>query len=211
MNCSRDLIEAYLDRELDPGITAAMEDHFSNCPACSETRARLSAQRENIRRSAPYYAAPAQLERSIRNALRQAAHDIKPAGKKSPWRWLAIAAMVLLAISIAWNLRPPGAPNRGKRPDRAEHPLRSHPLFDRNAPAGRALLRSAHGKAMVQWQARLFTGSEGFRSARVPTHRRPPRLFDRQARGRAGVRQTATCHQRLYLACRFGRCFHGQR
>jgi anti-sigma factor RsiW len=107
MNCSRDLIEAYMDEELDPGAKASVEEHLSNCQACSETYSRFCTQKANIRSAAPYYAAPSQLQRSVRDALRQAAaNEAKPAASSLPWRWLAIAATILLAISVSWNMRP---------------------------------------------------------------------------------------------------------
>jgi anti-sigma factor RsiW len=107
MNCSQDLIEAYMDEELDPGLTAAVEEHLSNCRACSEAHSRLREQKASIRSVAPYYTAPVQLERSIRDALRQAAaNETSAAPANPPWRWLAIAASILLAISVSWNIRP---------------------------------------------------------------------------------------------------------
>ena len=107
MTCSRDLIEAYLDQELDPGLSASLEEHLASCQACSETYSRLLAQKTAIRKSAPYYMAPSHLERSVRDALRQAAAGEPRAAAVNPaWRWLAIAATLLLAISFAWNLRP---------------------------------------------------------------------------------------------------------
>jgi anti-sigma factor RsiW len=47
------------------------------------------------------------LERSIRDSLRQAAaKETKATVNNLPWRWLAIAASILLAISVSWNMRP---------------------------------------------------------------------------------------------------------
>jgi|SRR5579872_2252849 len=107
MNCSLDLIEAYLDAELDPGVIASIEDHLSGCRSCSETFTRIRAQKANIRSIAPYYTAPLHLQQAVRKALRQAAaDDAQPAGGSPPWRWLAIAATVLLAVSVSWNIRP---------------------------------------------------------------------------------------------------------
>jgi anti-sigma factor RsiW len=106
MNCSNDLIEAYMDEELDPGPSASLEEHLLNCQACAEAHSRFRTQKANIR-SAPYYTAPAQLERSVRDALRRAvANEAKPAASILPWRWMAIAATVLLAISVSWNIHP---------------------------------------------------------------------------------------------------------
>jgi len=105
MNCSRDLIEAYLDEELDAGLGASVEEHLSVCSSCSELYARFLEQRTDIKSAAPYYKAPADLEQSIRDSLRKAgSSEFKPAAARMPWRWLAIAAIVLLAISVSWNI-----------------------------------------------------------------------------------------------------------
>jgi anti-sigma factor RsiW len=106
MNCSQDLIESYMDEELEPGLSASVEEHLLNCQPCSEACSRFRAQQANIRSAAPYYTAPPQLERSVRNALRQAAtSEARPAASGLPWRWLAVAATILLAISVSWNIR----------------------------------------------------------------------------------------------------------
>jgi anti-sigma factor RsiW len=63
----------------------ALAEHVLSCPSCSiGTRAR-------------YYEAPPGLERKIRQSLREQSAP-------SPWRWLAIAASLLLCVSAAWNL-----------------------------------------------------------------------------------------------------------
>ena len=108
MNCSHDLIEAYMDEELNAGLRVAVEEHLSSCPVCSETHSRFREQQASIRSTAPYYTAPVQLQQSVREALQRAAADEAAAkGRSAPWHWLAIAASVLLAISISWNVRRP--------------------------------------------------------------------------------------------------------
>ena len=99
MNCSRELIEGYMDEELEPAVHAEVADHLASCSACSEEYARLRAQQSAIR-AATYYTAPAGLEQSIRRALRE---DVKT-DHSAAWRWAAIAATVLLAVSAAWNV-----------------------------------------------------------------------------------------------------------
>jgi anti-sigma factor RsiW len=117
MNCSRDLIEAYMDEELDPGLRAAVEEHLSSCPVCSAAHSRFRQQQASIRSVAPYYTAPAQLQQSVRGALqRAAANETSAMARNTTWRWLAIAASVLLAISLSWNLSRP-------RPRTAENDL----------------------------------------------------------------------------------------
>jgi anti-sigma factor RsiW len=111
MKCesARELIESYLDDELDPGLRAEIQDHLTSCGFCSETHARLRELQKDIRTQAPYYDSPAGLEQRIQNALAQAAKketSIRAAtAPSSTWRWVAVAASVLLAVSLAVNLR----------------------------------------------------------------------------------------------------------
>jgi anti-sigma factor RsiW len=117
MNCSRELIEAYMDEELDPDLRAAVDEHLSTCQDCSEVHARLLEQKAGIKLAAPYYTAPVPVERAVRDALRRAAaSEVGATGRDTNWRWLAIAASVLLAVSVAWNLSRP-------RPGIAENEL----------------------------------------------------------------------------------------
>ena len=103
MNCSLDLLEAYLDEELDAAQHSAVQEHLASCASCSDKYARLLRQKENIRRSAPYYNAPSGLRQSVRAVLRDA--EKEAGGRREPyWRWAAIAASILLVASVAWNI-----------------------------------------------------------------------------------------------------------
>lgn len=104
MNCSREWIEGYLDRELDLTLQAEVERHLADCSACSATYADLVRQRQRIQSQTPYYAAPPQLKRSILEAVANAAPGRAALGPSPAWRWGAIAASALLAASLAWNL-----------------------------------------------------------------------------------------------------------
>jgi anti-sigma factor RsiW len=64
----------------------ALEEHLRSCPSCI------------LRTQARYYEAPPGLEGKIRQSLRR---EFAP---PEPWRWMAIAATVLLAVSLAWNV-----------------------------------------------------------------------------------------------------------
>jgi anti-sigma factor RsiW len=111
MICSRELIEGYLDGELDSFRRTEVEEHLATCPRCGEEYAQLREQQANIRSQAPYYPAPPQLQQSLRAALREeAAAGSGRDRRDSPWRLLAIAASVLLAVSLIFNLRQ--LPNR---------------------------------------------------------------------------------------------------
>jgi anti-sigma factor RsiW len=63
-----------------------LAQHLLSCPSCV------------VRANAPYYEAPAGLERKIRQSLRREVFS------PSPWRWMAIAASVLLVASVTWNV-----------------------------------------------------------------------------------------------------------
>lgn len=102
MTCSPELLAAYLDGELDATQIATVEQHLSGCQNCSEEYARLLQQKEAIRQTLPYYNAPPELHQSVRKALREL--ERKPAPRELPWRWMSIAASLLLAVSVSWNL-----------------------------------------------------------------------------------------------------------
>ena len=113
-NCSRELIEAYLDEELDASLRAAVERHLAACPDCSHVHAGLLSQKADIKAAAPYFRTPANLRQSIRGALEQAAaeqseppaHTAPRRGMAitAPWRGLAIAASLLFLVSVSWNV-----------------------------------------------------------------------------------------------------------
>jgi len=100
MNCSPEMIEAYMDEELDASQRAAMKEHLDSCSVCFEQHARLEEQKAGIRTMAPYYRAPEELRQSIGAALRREERKVRP----MPWRGMAIAASALLAVSAAWNV-----------------------------------------------------------------------------------------------------------
>ena len=68
----------------------------TNDPALAEHM--LSCQSCIVRTHARYYEAPPGLEQKIRLRLRE------EKSTRSPWRWLAIAASLLLVASVAWNI-----------------------------------------------------------------------------------------------------------
>jgi len=108
MNCSTDLLQAYLDDELDTGQRLAVEEHIGGCKHCSELWAGMREQKADIRAAAPYHSAPADLRHSVRQALQGVRHQ---PSRIAPWRALAVAAGALLVVSIGWNVIQLGAHN----------------------------------------------------------------------------------------------------
>ena len=135
MNCKQaiDLMDGYLDGELDPITSLAIEQHLRDCRNCDQ---RYTANRTLIRAissAIPYHKAPIELRERIQSSLREeiaerptrnVAPDARPLIAKkqreprsvlfgTSWNWLALAASIVFAAIIAWNLVPrlqrPGA------------------------------------------------------------------------------------------------------
>ena len=106
MKCpaARELIEAYVDGELDASQKSEVRGHLEGCITCAETHWQLQEMRTNLRREAPRYEAPEYLAQRISRRLRQEAGR-SAGGRAVPWKWIAIAACVLLAVSAVVNVR----------------------------------------------------------------------------------------------------------
>ena len=101
MTCesARNLAGAYVDDELDATLGAQVREHIAGCDSCAELQTELLAMRGGIREHTPYYRAPADLRNRIRAAVRNEERQAD-----GHWRWLALAAAILLAVSAAWNV-----------------------------------------------------------------------------------------------------------
>ena len=134
MNCEEatKLMDGYLDGELDPITSQAIEQHLRECHNCDQA---YKTQRLLIRalgNATPYYKAPSELRERIQSSLRKEMAersngsgslpvDARPLiAKEQPWsilsgtswNWLALAAAIVFASVIAWNVVP-----RLQRPD----------------------------------------------------------------------------------------------
>ena len=100
MECdrARELIDAYVDRELDVSLSTEIERHIESCAACRalyEGRRALSAQ---LREPALYAAAPEGLRRRIVGAI---AAESPPARLRPARRqWLELAAACIAAAVL---------------------------------------------------------------------------------------------------------------
>jgi anti-sigma factor RsiW len=103
MTCARarDLIEAYFDHELDADLRAAVEEHLTTCNSCTEAHRLLEQLREGMQTEGLRYHLPAHLQAQVQTAVRRVA---RRRGRSLPWQGMAIAASLLLAVSLTWNL-----------------------------------------------------------------------------------------------------------
>jgi anti-sigma factor RsiW len=126
------LMDGYLDGELDPITNQTIEQHLRECPKCDQAYKTHGALIRSIGQATPYYKAPAGLRERIQSSLREeiAERPIRSVSPDMPsrlqsrqseprtvlfgtqWNWLALAAAIVLAAIIAFNLVP-----RWRRPD----------------------------------------------------------------------------------------------
>jgi len=135
MNCQEiaDLMDGYLDGELDALTSQKAEQHLRDCRKCEEAYEVETAMAHAISQAAPYYKAPLELRERIQVSLREAigvpasrgarAEDPLPVRRPEgvrrgvffdmPWNWLALAAAIALAAIVASSFLPklwqPGA------------------------------------------------------------------------------------------------------
>jgi anti-sigma factor RsiW len=95
---ARELIDAYVDRELDIGLSAEMQQHIESCAAC---RARYEARRAlsaHLQEPGLYMAAPERLRRRIVDniAAESRPSSLRPARRQ----WLQLAAACIAAAVL---------------------------------------------------------------------------------------------------------------
>jgi anti-sigma factor RsiW len=128
MNCEEatNLMDGYLDGELDPITSQTIEQHLRECPKCDQAYKIHGSLIRAIGNATPYYKAPAELLERIQSSLRkeigerptrkggQNTRSLFQRKRSEPrtillgtsWNWLALAATILLAAIIGWNLLP---------------------------------------------------------------------------------------------------------
>jgi mycothiol system anti-sigma-R factor len=135
MNCQEiaDLMDGYLDGQLDVLTSQKIEQHLRDCRKCEEAYEVETAMAHAISQAAPYYKAPLELRERIQVSLREAVGTSARRGAAAegplpvrrpeavrrgvffdmPWNWLALAAAIALAAIVASSFLPrvrqPGA------------------------------------------------------------------------------------------------------
>lgn len=107
MSCdfAHSLLHGYLDGELDAARAAEFEHHLENCHECTATLGATESLRSSLQRAQLYETAPAALRTRIRSEIKVATSTV--GGQRSTaWRWLAVAAAMLLVASVSWFALP---------------------------------------------------------------------------------------------------------
>jgi anti-sigma factor RsiW len=96
----QELIDAYVDNELDLVATRELERHLRSCADCRGVEKQIHAVRDLMNEARPAYRAPAHLRRNIRSALR-GEHKYSSTFFLRPF---AVAAACLLILLAGWQL-----------------------------------------------------------------------------------------------------------
>src|SRR6266481_2880627 len=130
MNCEETtkLMDGYLDGELDAITNQAIEQHLRECHNCDQAYKTQRSLIRAIGNATPYYKAPSELRERIQSSLRKELAeqsngsgsipvDARPLIAKeqaesrsilfgTSWNWLALAAAIVFAAVIVWNVLP---------------------------------------------------------------------------------------------------------
>jgi len=128
VNCEEiiNLMDAYLDGELDPIASQKVERHLRECPKCEQAYEAQTALAHAVSGGAPYYKAPTELRQRVQSSLREAigARTIRSAAREDSllvprahverrsifaemrWDWLALAAAIVVAAIVGSSLLP---------------------------------------------------------------------------------------------------------
>jgi anti-sigma factor RsiW len=105
VNCieTQELLQGYLDGELDLIHSRAIEQHLQHCAACTQMQQQGQGLRAALQAGPLYYPAPQALQRRVQTAVRRAAPGA--AGRGPRWG-PAVAGVALLAVLMiaAWGL-----------------------------------------------------------------------------------------------------------
>jgi len=94
-----------MDGELDAARAADFERHLISCADCVAVLEANESVRSSIQRAGLYERAPRALRQKVQAQLGRAApSSVVPIGKPASWRWLALAATILLAVFLGWRL-----------------------------------------------------------------------------------------------------------
>ncbi len=118
MNCSRtqQMLDAWIDRELDEQTASALAAHIETCPVCATLRGDRERARDVVRELAPRYTAPPGLRQELLLKLRRASESpARTVTLRRAWA-MAMAGAAAGAFAMFLVFQPP---LRNKTPELA--------------------------------------------------------------------------------------------
>jgi mycothiol system anti-sigma-R factor len=110
---SKTVLHGYLDNELDAARAADFEHHMESCRECTNALGAEESIRASLQRALLYERAPSALRDRVRAEMK-AITRAETAKETSPpaWRWLAVAASILLVAGMFWLAMPAFVPKQ---------------------------------------------------------------------------------------------------
>jgi len=130
MNCEecRELIDPYIDNELDVSATILLKSHLRECPQCRPLLESRKALQTLLKRPELQFEIPDTLRGKIRSALPDATVRAQHRSRTRsiiPWVFVPFALAAALAVVLA-ILKPGGIPDRSRTNALAEEVISSH-------------------------------------------------------------------------------------
>ena len=101
MSCeeTQNLLNAYVDDELDRSSKLTIESHLLGCPPCASVLANLKLLVSSLQRESLRFNAPQHLKSLVTSSIERA----NPVARRSfsGWRWAGIAASVLVIVALS--------------------------------------------------------------------------------------------------------------
>jgi len=106
MDClkTRQLAQAYVDRELDVTSSLALEEHLASCAECRQHHEAVLRVRSTVAAGIGYEAAPAPLRERVTRRLRAEAKCQRPRWRRSPAVVAVPAALLLALVTVLASL-----------------------------------------------------------------------------------------------------------
>lgn len=105
MSCqdAQSLMNGYVDGELELTGSLEIERHMQDCQDCARAYQSHRAMRSAMADGSFYYAAPANLQKHVKAAVRKANKDQSRPGRLS-WRWVVAGAALAMIAIVLWTV-----------------------------------------------------------------------------------------------------------
>lgn len=102
MTCeeTQNLLNAYVDDELDWSLKRTIESHLEGCPPCSSVLAGLKSLVSAIDEGGLRFNAPQHLRSAVLTGIQQLNPGIPHSF--TGWRWVGMAASVVMLVALTW-------------------------------------------------------------------------------------------------------------
>jgi anti-sigma factor RsiW len=101
-NETKNLLNAYVDGELDSAGSLSVENHIQRCTSCLTDMENLRGLSSAIQNGGLRFQAPSYLKRNVQAAIRAANPEVKRSF--FDWRWASALASAVLVVVVGFTL-----------------------------------------------------------------------------------------------------------